>query len=82
MDILQDLLTEQRQAFNNTMLGKTVKVLFDNKNMRQENQIGGRTEFLQIAVVDCKNKDDLFGKIFDVQITGVNNNSLNGDLII
>ncbi len=82
LDILQDILTEQRQAFNNTMLGKTVKVLFDNKNMRQENQIGGRTEFLQIAVVDCKNKDDLFGKIFDVKITGVNNNSLNGELII
>lgn len=76
---LQNLLEEQRQDFNNKMLGRTVSILLDNKNSKRENQISGRTEFGQIALLDLATIDILhnqFPAIVNAKVTKVNNNSL------
>lgn len=83
LSILQDLLEVQRNEFNQAMLGKTIPVLFDNSNMRKPNQIGGRSEFLQITICDIPQdgKAKVYGNITNVKITEVNNNSLFGVLV-
>lgn len=81
---LQTLLEEQRQAFNGTMLGAETEVLFDKKDMRYEGQLGGRTPFLQIAIINNLTpyqKERLYGTICKVKITEVNPNSLSVELI-
>jgi tRNA-2-methylthio-N6-dimethylallyladenosine synthase len=84
LQILQNALEMQRIEFNKSCLGKTLEVLFDNKQMRKENQIGGRSQFMQIVIADCKNeeeKNSLYGKVKNVQITKVLPNILIGDII-
>jgi tRNA-2-methylthio-N6-dimethylallyladenosine synthase len=81
---LQDLLEEQRTTFNNSFLGQTIEVLFDNKENRGGLQISGRTPFLQVCIVEAKNpqeKDELYGQIHNVKITKVTTNSMQGELV-
>lgn len=72
---LQDLVEAQRQAFNRTMIGKTVEVLFEKKG-RHAGQIAGKSPYLQAVQITAP--EHLIGEILPVEITGVGANSLFG----
>ncbi len=81
---LQDLLVSQQKAFYDSMLGKKISVLFDRFDMREPEQIGGRSEYLQIAIYNSKNdeeKKSLYGTVRSAIVTKVNNNSLECKII-
>ncbi len=78
LKILQDLLHEQNQKFNNNMVGKSQPVLFHGKG-RKEGQLIGRTPYMQI--VHAFAPEDLIGKITNVEITSAHPNSLGGEII-
>ena len=75
---LQALLEEQRQAFNRSMIGRTLDVLFD-KPGRHHGQIGGKSPYLQ--AVHVERQDAAIGEIRPVLITSVGPNSLTGRLV-
>ena len=75
---LQALLEEQRQAFNRSMIGRTLDVLFD-KPGRHQGQIGGKSPYLQ--AVHVERQDAAIGEIRPVLITSVGPNSLTGRLV-
>jgi tRNA-2-methylthio-N6-dimethylallyladenosine synthase len=82
---LQDLLEGQQHAFNDTMQSRIIPVLFEEKPTRNENQIAGRSEYLQIVLCDLPsniNRADIIGTIRNVRITRVNPNSMFGELLI
>ena len=72
---LQDLVETQRQAFNRSMIGRTVDVLFEKKG-RHAGQIAGKTPYLQAVQIDAP--EHFIGGILPVEITGVGTNSLFG----
>jgi len=74
---LQDLLEEQRQAFNRKMIGKTLAVLFEKKG-RHPGQIVGRSPYLQAVQVTAS--EHLIGTLLPVEIVAAGANSLFGRL--
>jgi tRNA-2-methylthio-N6-dimethylallyladenosine synthase len=74
---LQDLLDAQRHAFNASLVGKTLAVLFEKKG-RRAGQIAGRSPYLQPVQVEAS--ETLIGRIVPVEITGLGTNSLFGRL--
>ena len=81
---LQDLLEQQRMDFCKSLIGKTVNVLFDNKNMQKPDQICGRDDFMHLVVLENQTeeqKNELYGTIKKVKITKVNANVLNGEIV-
>jgi tRNA-2-methylthio-N6-dimethylallyladenosine synthase len=83
--VLQELLTNQQVQFNKQFEGKKIKVLFEKEspksqrkseksgqtNANQNQQIWGKSEWLQSVVVDLKGDKkigELFGKIFEVDV--------------
>ena len=75
---LQDLVEAQRRAFNQSLVGRTLAVLFE-KTGRHAGQIAGRSPYLQPVQVDAS--DTMIGWVAPVEITGVGPNSLFGHLI-
>jgi tRNA-2-methylthio-N6-dimethylallyladenosine synthase len=75
---LQELLEEQRQAFNRACLGRTVEVLFD-KLGRYQGQLAGRSPYLQ--AVHAPSADARIGDIGCVRIEALGSNSLSGRLV-
>ncbi len=75
--ILQELLSKQRLKFNNDCLNKNMEVLFEKKG-KFENQLVGRTEYLQSVYIESK--ENLIGKIRKVKITETFDNALRGKL--
>jgi len=78
---LQELLEQQQHNFNSSMLGKVVQVLLDNNNAKRNNQISGRTDSGQIAIVELSSHDLSKSKlnlnsIRSAIVTQVGNNSL------
>ncbi|WP_371418374.1 tRNA (N6-isopentenyl adenosine(37)-C2)-methylthiotransferase MiaB [Methylocapsa sp. S129] len=75
---LQQLLEDQRQAFNRAAVGRIMPVLFE-KSGRHAGQVIGRSPYLQsvYAVGDAA----LIGAIADVEIIGVGPNSLRGRIV-
>ena len=76
---LNALLMEQQKAFNQSMVGRTLPVLFERPG-RHDGQILGRSPYLQAVHVDgpaC-----LIGQIAAVRVTQGNMNSLTGDLVL
>jgi tRNA-2-methylthio-N6-dimethylallyladenosine synthase len=73
--LLQALLEEQRQAFNATMVGKTVDVLIE-KRGRHSGQIAGRSPYLQAVHLDAP--EALIGEVVPVEILAAGSNSLLG----
>ncbi|MFM2423319.1 MAG: hypothetical protein RL291_1849 [Pseudomonadota bacterium] len=75
---LQDVLNAQQIAFNNSMVGRTLPVLFERLG-RNPGQVIGRSPYLQSvhAVAD----QALLGRVADVRITLAQKNSLGGELI-
>lgn len=72
---LQALVETQRQAFNQTTVGKTVPVLFEKKG-RHKGQIAGKTPYLQAVQITAP--EAFIGQILDVEITAAGANSLFG----
>ena len=77
LQALQKLLREQQDAFNASMVGKTVPVLFTGKG-RKPGQIAGRSPWLQ--PVHVIGPDHLIGQTVPVRITERLTNSLGGIL--
>lgn len=74
---LQQLLREQQEQFNQTMLGKTMPILFDRAG-RNEGQIHGRTPYMQAIHLTAPER--LIGQEMMVNVTQVGMNSLTGEL--
>jgi tRNA-2-methylthio-N6-dimethylallyladenosine synthase len=78
LQVLQDLLVSQQQAFNRSCAGRTLSVLFE-KPGRKPGQAIGRSPYLQSVHVE--GAADLIGAIRDVKILAAQPNSLKGALI-
>ncbi len=72
---LQELLDRQRNAFNESCVGKTVDVLFE-KPGRYPGQVTGKTPHLQTVQVEAGR--DLIGNIVPVELIEAGPNSLFG----
>ena len=70
---LQELLESQRQAFNRATVGKRFEVIFD-KPGRRAGQCIGRSPYMQAVFADVD--ASRLGELTEVEITGVNPNSL------
>ncbi len=79
LTILQQELSNQQLAFNESCVGSIMKVLFD-RNGKFDDQIIGKTPYMQSVYIKNSNKD-LLGKIIEVKITKAALNSLSGDII-
>jgi tRNA-2-methylthio-N6-dimethylallyladenosine synthase len=77
LDALQKLLLKQQYAFDDSQIGKVVPVLFE-KRARDQNQLMGRTPYLQ--PVHVHGDVTLLGQVADVRIEKRTANSLHGVL--
>lgn len=74
LQTLQSTLREEQLRYNQSFIGKVIKVLFDRKN---KNQSIGRSPYMHPVYVDDLS---LYGYIKDILITDGNQNSLKGIL--
>ena len=72
---LQALLSEQQRAFNESLVGRTLPVLFEASG-RTPGQLTGRSPYLQPVHVEVT--EDALGQILDVHITEAGGTSLKG----
>ena len=72
---LQELLFKQQLAFNESLVGKRIPVLFE-KTGRHEGQLVGRSPYLQSVYAR------LIGKCVEMVITKASQNSLTGAVVI
>jgi tRNA-2-methylthio-N6-dimethylallyladenosine synthase len=72
---LQALLAEQQRAFNESMVGRTLPVLFEASG-RNPGQLTGRSPYLQPVHVEAP--AEAVGQIMDVEVTDAGANSLKG----
>ncbi len=79
LQILQQLLNEQQQAFNAACVGQDFDILFE-KPGRGAGQIVGRSPYLQ--PVHIEGTADLIGNITQVRITAHSANSLSGTRVV
>ena len=72
---LQNLITTQQAAFNQTCVGQTLPVLLE-KPGRQNGQVIGRSPYLQSVHLELENVP--FGTVVNAEILAVGPNSLSG----
>ncbi|NWH09145.1 MAG: tRNA (N6-isopentenyl adenosine(37)-C2)-methylthiotransferase MiaB [Alphaproteobacteria bacterium] len=77
LTVLQDLLARQQRAFLESLLGRTLPVLFEHAG-RHEGQLVGRSPYLQPVHVSAPSA--LCGRIAQVRIERADTNSLAGTL--
>ena len=75
---LQELIEEQRQAFNRESVGQRVEVLFE-KRGRREGQIIGRSPHMQS--VFAEGPDSLIGALAEIEIIAAEPHSLRGRVV-
>ena len=75
---LQNLVSDQQSAFNQTCVGLTLPVLIE-KPGRQEGQMIGRSPYLQSVYLDIG--AEALGQIVSAQILAVGPNSLSGQYV-
>ena len=75
---LQDLIEDQRQAFNLASVGQRLEVLFE-KPGRNEGQLIGRSPTMQS--VFAEGPQSLIGELMQVEIVGVEPRSLRGRIV-
>ena len=75
---LQNLVSDQQSAFNQTCVGLTLPVLIE-KPGRQEGQMIGRSPYLQSVHLDIQS--DALGQIVSAKILAVGPNSLSGHYV-
>jgi tRNA-2-methylthio-N6-dimethylallyladenosine synthase len=78
LDVLQKLLLKQQYAFDDSQIGKVLPVLFE-KRARDQNQLMGRTPYLQ--PVHVHGDVSLLGQVAEVKIEKRTANSLHGALL-
>lgn len=77
---LQKLISEQQLEFNQSMIGRTIPVLFSGKTGKHKDQIIGKSPYMQSVCIDDpehKYRD----KIVNVKILEARQNSLLGKII-
>ncbi|HNQ92484.1 MAG TPA: tRNA (N6-isopentenyl adenosine(37)-C2)-methylthiotransferase MiaB [Alphaproteobacteria bacterium] len=74
---LQSLITSQSLAFNQSFIGKTIPVLFDDEGVR-DGQAHGRTEHNQSIHVKAPKR--VVGQILDVVVTSAGQMALHGEV--
>nr|CAH7765974.1 unnamed protein product [Callosobruchus chinensis] len=73
----EELISKQQLEFNQSMIGKTIPVLFSDKKGKHQNQIIGKSPYMQSVCVD--DPDDKYkDKIVNVRILEARQNSLLG----
>jgi tRNA-2-methylthio-N6-dimethylallyladenosine synthase len=78
---LQNLLRDQQTSFNQSLVGHTIPVLFDDEG-RHEGQLFGRSPFMQSTYIPLPMSAQRFaGQELDVKITQARPNSLNGEIV-
>jgi tRNA-2-methylthio-N6-dimethylallyladenosine synthase len=75
--IFQELSKKIKTEYRETLLNKTMKVLFENRT-KDENKYFGRDEHFNSVIVES-NKD-LTGKIREIKINKINQNTLFGEV--
>ncbi len=75
---LQDLLNSQQRAFNESCVGRHLKVLLDRPG-RKTGQLIGRSPYMQAVHVDLA--PDNLGRIVELEIVSAHGNSLGGRLL-
>ena len=73
---LQDLVNVQQIAFNQSMVGKTLEVLFDREG-KLPGQVLGKTAYMQSVTLN--GDSSLFGNLLSVKIKHGHGNSLSGE---
>ena len=79
LQALQQLLRDQQDAFNRSMIGQTLPVLFDGPS-RREGHMYGRTAFMQAVYVEGPAR--MQGHELPVTITAAGTNSLTGHIAV
>lgn len=79
LSILQEELSRQQRELNQSMIGKTLPVLFE-KEGKHEGHIVGKTPYMQSTYVENADKN-LIGKIINVKITKGLAISLSGEIV-
>lgn len=75
LDILQTLLFDYQTKFNQSCIGKTMPVLFEQKG-RHKGQLIGRTPYMQNLHIETNSAN--INKILNVVVTDATTNSLSG----
>ncbi len=75
LQILQNLILEQQNAFNKSFIGKKLEVLLE-KPGRHANQTTGRSQYMQ--AVHVNNVSQYLGKVVNVDVNELLTNSLGG----
>jgi tRNA-2-methylthio-N6-dimethylallyladenosine synthase len=75
---LQELIEDERQAFNRATVGRRLEVLFE-KPGRREGQVIGRSPYMQAVFADAPKS--LIGVMSEVEIVGVEPHSLRGRVV-
>ena len=75
---LQDLIEDQRQAFNLASVGRRLEVLFE-KPGRNEGQLIGRSPTMQS--VFAEGPQSLIGELVEVEMVGIEPRSLRGRIV-
>ena len=73
----QNLSKKIKTEYRNTLLNKTMPVLFENKT-KNENKYFGRDEYFNSVIVPSH--ENLAGKIKNIKIINVNQNTLFGEI--
>lgn len=77
---LQKLIGEQQIMFNQNTVGKVIPVLFSDKQGKYQNQIIGKSPYMQSVCIDDP-KGEYRDKIVNVKISKARQNSLLGDVV-
>ena len=77
LTIFQNLTKKIKKEYRNTLLTKTLPVLFENKT-KNENKYFGRDEYFNSVIVESN--ENLTGKIKNIKITKINHNTLFGKI--
>ena len=77
LTVFQNLSKKIKTEYRETLLAKTIPVLFENET-KIENQYFGRDEFFNSVIVE--NNDNISGKIKNINITKVSQNTLFGKI--
>ncbi len=74
---LQKLISKQQLEFNQSMVGKTIPVLFSDKKGKHQNQIIGKSPYMQSVCID-DSEDKYRDKIVNVKVLEARQSSLLG----
>ncbi len=78
LETLQNLLSAQQIAFNQSAVGQTMRVLME-KAGRRDHQLSGRSPFMQSVFVEANSR--LLGEVVDVRIEKAHARSLEGTVV-